>query len=148
MEEKNFTLIKSYKLLIVWFIGFIVGTVFLSYVMSLLKISGDYLALIWLNLTNLFVISLFQMIYKTERVYYINYVTYKEACEATREERKAFAYKHINVFSKASLIFLIYSAISLIVKINIGINIGVYTVLIVVAAIRTVPFRLKEKNKY
>lgn len=138
---------KSYKLLVVWFLSlFIFAGLFSALLIRLdLNLSSKVTSLFWLYSINIFFISLFLMIYKTERVYYINYITYKEAQEATKEERRTFAYKHLRVFCIATIVFVIYSIISLIFQYPTGVDVGVFIVIIVISAIRTVPFRLKEK---
>ncbi len=138
---------KSYKLLVFWFLSlFIFGGLFNALLIRLdLNLSSKVTTLFWLYFTNLFFISLFLIIYKTERVYYINYITHTEAQEATKEERRTFAYKHLVVFCIATIVFTIYSIISLIFQYPTGVDIGVFTVIIIISAIRTVPFRLKEK---
>ncbi|ABR47597.1 hypothetical protein Amet_1397 [Alkaliphilus metalliredigens QYMF] len=138
---------KSYKLLVVWFISlFIFAGIFSALLTRIdLNLSSKATTLFWLYFMNLFIISLFLMIYKTERVYYINYITHKEAQEATKEERRTFAYKHLIVFCMATIVFIIYSIISLIFKYPTGVDVGAFTVIIIISAIRTIPFRLKEK---
>lgn len=144
-EDNN--LIKSYKLLAIWFLlFFIFAGVFSALLIILdLNLSPKVTTLIWLCCTNLFLISFFFMVYKTERVYYINYIPYKMAQEATKEERKAFAYKHLKVFSIATIISIIYLIISLVFQYSIGVDVGVWTVIIIISAIKTIPFRLKNK---
>lgn len=147
MNNDKKVLEKSYKLLVVWFISlFIFAGIFSALLTRIdLNISSKVTTLFWLHFMNLFFISLFLMIYKTERVYYINYITHKEAQEATKEERRTFAYKYLIVFCIATIVFIIYSIISFIFHFPTGVDIGVFIVIIIISAIRTVPFRLKEK---
>jgi len=146
-NNDNKNLEKSYKLLVVWFISlFIFVGLFSALLIKInLNLSSKVITLLWLYFMNLFFISLFLMIYKTERVYYINYITHKEAQEATKEERRKFAYKHLIVFCIATIVFIIYSIISLIFRYPTGMDVGVFTIIIIISAIRTVPFRLKGK---
>lgn len=148
-NDKN-NLEKSYKLLVVWFISLFIFVGLFSELLTKidLDLSPKVTTLFLLYFMYLFFISLFLMIYKTERVYYINYITYREAKEATAEERRAFAYKHLIVFCIATIVFIIYSIISLLFQYPTGVDIGVFTVIIIISAIRTIPFRLKEKKKY
>ncbi|MCC5910885.1 MAG: hypothetical protein JJT76_10660 [Clostridiaceae bacterium] len=138
---------KSYKLLVFWFLSlFVFAGLFNVLLIRLdLDLSSKVTTLLWLYFIHLFFISLFLMVHKTERVYYINYITYKEAQEATKEERRTFAYKHLIVFCIAAISFIIYSIISLIGQYPTGVDIGVFIVITIISAIRTVPFRLKEK---
>lgn len=144
-DKKNFE--KSYKLLIVWFISLFIFTgIFNALLVKIdLNHNSKVTTLFLLSFINLFLISLFLMIYKTERVYYINYITYKEAKEATKEERRTFAYKHLRVFCIATIVFIIYSVTSLILQFPTGVDVGMFLVIIIISAIRTAPFRLKEK---
>jgi len=144
-DRKN--LVKSYKLLVVWILSlFIFGGLFSALLISFdLNLSSKVTTLLWLNFVNLFIISLFLMIYQTERVYYINYITHKEVQEATQEERKTFVFKHLIVFGIATIVFIIYSIISLVFRYPIGLNLGAFIVIIIISAIKTVPFKLKQK---
>ncbi|AKL94730.1 hypothetical protein CACET_c12650 [Clostridium aceticum] len=146
-NKDNKNLEKSYKLLVGWILSLLVITGLFSVLQIRLNLnlSSKVVTFFCFYFIHLYIISLFLMIYKTERVYYINYVTYKEAQEATREERRAFAYKHLRVFCIATIIFIIYSIISLIFEYLIIVDIGVFTMITIISAIRTVPFRLKEK---
>lgn len=143
-EDKK-ELIKSYKLLALWFaLFFIFASIFITLLIIVdLNVSIKVITLFWLYFTNLFLISLFLMIYKTERVYYINYITFKEAKEATSEERRAFVYSHLKVFSIATLVFIIYSIISFIFQYHTWMDIAAWSAILIISAIRTIPFKLK-----
>ncbi|NBG88228.1 hypothetical protein [Isachenkonia alkalipeptolytica] len=140
---------KSYKLLILWLVSlFIFAGLFNTLLTRIgFQLSSKMTTIFWLYFTNLYFISILGMIYKTERVYYINYITYKEARDATGEERRAFAYKHLRVFIVAAIAFLFYSIPSLILQFPRGLDIGVFMGIMIVVAIRTVPFKLKENSQ-
>jgi|GEM_PF-7010358 len=138
---------KSYKPLFIWFLLLASFAILYNFVLNTLSIalSSKATSLLWLCFVNLMLVSLFLIIYKTERVYYINYVTYKEALEASGEERKAFAYKHLVIFGRAAAMYWVYSAISLILTFPLALDIGVFLVIIIVSAIRTISIRLNKK---
>ncbi|SCY56060.1 hypothetical protein [Alkaliphilus peptidifermentans] len=146
MNKDNENLVKSYRLLTVWLLSlFILAGIFSVLLIRLdLNLSSKVTTLFWLCFVSFYFISLLLMIYKTERVYYINYITHKEAQQATKEERRAFAYKHLIVFCIATFIFVIYSIVSLIFQYPAAVDFAVFIVIIIVSALRTVPFKLKE----
>ena len=138
---------KSYKLLVVWFLSLLIFAIIYGELVlwADLDLSLKKSALLSLNLTSIFIVSLFVMIYKTERVYYINYITYTEALESTKEERRNFAYKHLRLFCIATITFIFYTIISLGFQFLMFVDIGVYLLTFIITAIKTVPYKLKEK---
>ncbi len=74
-----------------------------------------------------------------------NYIPYKLAQKATSEERRNYAYKHLRVFSTAFIIFMIYSSASLLFRFPSGVDVGVFVVILIISALRTIPFRIDSK---
>ncbi|SCZ81830.1 hypothetical protein [Acidaminobacter hydrogenoformans] len=142
--DENGQLIKSYKMLVVWMAGYIVLLIAAVVVLDLLEpyIGVKALVQVMLHLTNVFLLALFWMIYRTQRVYYINYVRYKDAATATEEERKAFALKHFETFSRAALLFLTYGGFSFLLSLPSWLDTLVYCVVLIGAAVKTVPYKL------
>ncbi len=138
--------VKSYKLLVLWLLGmFAFAPLFSIFLGPLETLLGERaMTLLWLNFFNLYLVSLFVMITKTQRVYYINYVTYKEAVAATEEERLRFAKKHLWMFIRAAGIFALYAGVSLLMNGRLMLDIAVYTIIIIVAAVRTIGFKLQQ----
>jgi L-asparagine transporter-like permease len=146
--EENNKLKKSYDLLLICFLSLFILAGLFSLLPSRLNInlSSKGFTIIWLYFLNLFFVSVLFMIYRTERVYYINYISYKEALDATKEERKAFAYKHLRIFCIASIAFILYTIISIQYQFSNGMDIAVFVFIIVIAALITIPIRLKERD--
>lgn len=143
IKDKD-VLVKSYKLLVLWFLLlFVIAGLSLA-LLAKLDLSSKVISLMMYGFINLFLVSLFLMIYKTERVYYINYITHKEAQDATPEERRAFAYKHLRVFGISTIIYIAYSFFSLRLNYPTVMDILVFAVVIIISAIRTIPFKLKK----
>lgn len=134
---------KSYRLFIVWIIGFI----------SILAISGVLIEKnfkqsevvvnkIILLLALLLINTLFYIIYKTEKVYWINGTSYEDAKSVTSERRKVFALKHLKSFSIAGCIYLVYCIFSIVIKSHVILDSLVFLILLIVAAIKTFNYRL------
>lgn len=141
MSEQN--LKKSYRLFIVFLLLFLLGAIGMGIIVNKLTISSHLEVLIWLNICNVFLCLLFYIIYKTERIYYINFVTYKEANAASSHARRDFAYKHLSVFIKFSILFIFYSLVSYVIELNLVIDVLVYTIAIIFAAVKTIPIKLE-----
>lgn len=141
MSDQN--LKKSYRLFIVFFLLFLLGSIAMGIVIDRLNISSHLEMLIWLNICNVFLCLLLYIIYKTERIYYINFVTYKEANAASSRTRRDFAYKHLSVFMKFSILFICYSLLSYVLELNLVIDVLVYTLAIIFAAVKTITIKLE-----
>ena len=144
LYDENGHLIKSYKMLVTWMIGYLLLLIVIAMIIGRLEphIGVKALVQLMLHLTNVFLLALFWMIYKTQRVYYINYVRYKDAAAASEEERKAFALKHFDAFRSAALIFLIYGGGSFLLSFPSWLDTVVYCVVLIGAALKTVPYKL------
>lgn len=132
---------KSYKLLCLLFGGFVVSLVLWVMVASRLSLGTAATRGIGLLLV-IFMPTLMYVIYKTERIYWINSVTYEEARAATSEQRKKFALSHLKIFATVGIICVAVSIICSFASIN-GIVDFIFCILMVpVAAIRTIPIKL------
>lgn len=137
---------KSYKLLVVWFAAYIAMAILFSLIFSdFVFLDQKMTNMLWLLYVYGFIISLLIMILKTERVYYINYISFKEAQDATSEERKEFALKHIKTLSVGLTVFLIYCVASLTLKWHSSLDVLVFSSTVIIAGLRTIPYRLKKK---
>ncbi|WP_425449318.1 hypothetical protein [Dethiothermospora halolimnae] len=133
---------KSYMFFIIWLIGFfiilITAGLFIEKNFEHAELStGKILLLLTLILLNI----LFYIIYKTEKVYWINGTSYKEAKAATSKRRKVFAIKHLKSFFVASCIYLIYCIFSFAIN-SLMIDSLVFTIVLIVAAISTIRYKL------
>ncbi|NLY77984.1 MAG: hypothetical protein GX080_07890 [Tissierellia bacterium] len=137
---------KSYRLLGFWLLIYLLSAVLFGVLPSILdlEINSKLASLLWFNFTNLYLTSLFFMILKTERVYYINYITYKEAKEMSSKERKNFAYKHLKVFAIATIIYIIYSIFSCIYNYTTVIDIAAWIGILIITIIRIILIMLKK----
>ena len=117
---------KSYKGFVIWMISFCV----VSTGVCFLPVNPTIMSRIVFNIC------------KTEYVYWYNGTSYEDAQKAGSDRRKAFAWKHVQAFGSFSLIFLLFSLISHILKFSLWIDILVVTVGIIVVAFRTIPFKL------
>lgn len=143
-EVRNQYPVKAYGMLGLWFLVFFVCGGIFSIAASRWgeELGVKLITLLWLNLVNLLLAGLFYMILKTQRVYYINYVSYKEAVAATEEERIRFAGQHLKTFLKATGLFAIYTAVSLWFKVGLVLDVGIYMLILIAAALGTIPFKL------
>lgn len=87
-----------------------------------------------------FVLSL--IIYLTECVYWFNGTSYEEAKEAGSERRKKYALEHMKRFCLFALVYLIYTVVSLWLKIPFGIDITIAGIGIIIVALSTIRIKL------
>lgn len=131
-EEKTY---KSFILILVLTFIVAIGAIF---IIRNLEIE-EYIAIkiMFLIITNsLLIIS--NIIYKKERLYWINKYTYENVKSMSKEERKQIAKKFYNKFKFFCLILVIYCIIGLFIKTHIFLDVLVYiTCLVIGAAIST-----------
>jgi len=138
-------LVKSYKPLLAWFLILLLGLTAVASISSSLELDPKIASLLITNTVSILLVGLMLIIYRTQRIYYINYVTYKEAAALTEEKRKRFAYQHLMAFMSSMILFAFYTVISILIKIPMMLDVTVFAVLLIVTAIRTVPFNIKDK---
>lgn len=131
-EEKTY---KSFILILVLTFIVAIGAIF---IIRNLEIE-EYIAIkiMFLIITNsLLIIS--NIIYKKERLYWINKYTYENVKNMSKEERKRIAKKFYNKFKFFCLILVIYCIIGLFIKTHIFLDVLVYiTCLVIGTAIST-----------
>ena len=131
-EEKTY---KSFILILVLTFIVAIGAIF---IIRNLEIE-EYIAIkiMFLIITNsLLIIS--NIIYKKERLYWINKYTYENVKSMSKEKRKQIAKKFYNKFKFFCLILVIYCIIGLFIKTHIFLDVLVYiTCLVIGAAIST-----------
>lgn len=130
---------KSYLGFVLWIFGMAsaqLATVLLPKMDSHLQI------VIYMNIVviSIFVLSL--IIYLTENVYWYNGVEFSEALEAGTEKRKAYALSHMKRFGAFTGIFMVYSCISILIGIPMGIDIIIAVVGLITTAISTIHIKL------
>lgn len=135
---------KSYKLFIIWmigFMGFMVAEAIICKIYFPEAESGNIAKIILLGCL-LAILVLFFIIYKTENIYWINGISYEDAKISTSEKRKKFAMRILKIFFKATIIFSGYCLLSSIINTSIVIDTIIFIVIIIVAAIKTIPIKL------
>ena len=128
---------KSYKSLFLIVLIFIVGGVGIV----LLPVNESMMVRIIFNYMDLFCVILLNVVYKTERVYWITGITYEEALEAGSERRKRYAKCHLRDFGFFSIGYLILSVLLHLFHITFYVDIGIY--LVGICAICVGPIRYK-----
>lgn len=130
---------KSYTGFILWLIVY-TASVFMP---AFLPIEGESLPVrIIMGWTAIAILLLMLMIYISEKVYWINGVTYEQAVEAGSARRKAFAMRHLVYFGVFSAPYLVFTIVAQILGWPFWIDIVVFTVGIIAAAVSTVRIRL------
>ncbi len=97
---------------------------------------------ILLNICLIGLALLMFVIERTQRVYWINGVQYEDAQNAGEERRKAFARAHLKRFGLLSLVFLIFSCLSSLLRWNPWIDFVLAMTGLIAVAISTVKIRL------
>lgn len=137
---------KSYKLFIIWMIALIVIPVIQILICDNYFDLSSKVVLLCVDLEIvLFLDILLYIIYKGEYIYWFTGgPSYEEAKVAGGKARKAYAKAHLDIFIKYSIIILLASIISYLLKWSIAIDITIITLGMVIAAIRTMPIKFKN----
>lgn len=93
-------------------------------------------------LTVIFVFSITFVIYLTGYIYWYNGISYEDALNKTKEERKIYAKKIMLIFLVFLSLYLIYSLFAIIFKFPYYGTILVLTVGLIVSAISTIKVKL------
>ena len=131
---------KSYKGFFLWLALFLFGFY------PLLLISGDNgntATKLTLLYTTLMVAGLMIIIERTDKVYWINGVTFEEAEKAGYEKRMEFAAAHTRKFNAFAVIHTVFTVISFIFNLSIWLDIIVMLVGLIVTAFSTINIRLE-----
>lgn len=125
---------KSYKGFVIWLIAFSVGIPCLAF----LPIEDGHFLTRVLDVAcaaGLEVLML--MMYKTEKIFWINGVSYEEALEAGSDRRRAFALKFVKRFGILTLGILLFSLLAQLLRLNVWIDILVMVAGIIACAFST-----------
>ena len=131
---------KSYKGLVFWLLGY---TAALIVCMFLPFEDEGLLVRLTLNVTWCAVAVLCWMIYRSERIYWINGVTFEQAKRATSDQRREFAEKYLRKFGKCAVFCLVFSTVGQLIGLHFVFDILVETIALIVAAIGTMKFKLE-----
>lgn len=113
---------KSYRELILWVIGF---TVLMTAAAFLPVRDAGLLVRIDNNLCMIGVVLLMLLIWKTEKVFWINGISFEEAVTAGSGRRRAFAWKHVKLFGVVAILYLLFSLIAQLLHFSFWIDIAV-----------------------
>ncbi|MEG2914828.1 MAG: hypothetical protein RR839_00100 [Oscillospiraceae bacterium] len=134
----------SYKLFIVWFVAFISMSFLVPFLIGMCfpNIGENIMIKLILAFTLIGLSSLFYLIYKTEKVYWINGITYDMAKKSTSEKRKIYAFKHFEAFLNATIYAIIYLVISTLLRLSPIVDGTVVGIMIIVTAVKTIKTKL------
>lgn len=130
---------KSYKGLVFFIIGYMIAMflpIFLPFEDSAL------LTRIVLNIATIGLVLLCRMIYRNEKIYWVNTVSFEQAKRATSDQRKEFALWHLRHFGNAALIFLIFSILAQFFHLSIALDTIVMLVLLITVAVKSIKVKL------
>ena len=126
---------KSYKGLIYWLIGFLAAMFSLSF----LPIENTKL------ITNLCILMctagvtlLLYIVYRYDKIYWINGVMYEDAVKWSRQQRDRFTWRHFEVFGKFLCLHIVFALISHFFNFPLWIIITVPTIGLIITAISTI----------
>lgn len=141
MSEEQYK--KTYKPLIAWMISFPILSTIPSILLSEFTDKIEIAVTLAMIMLSLYVLIL--IIYHGEYVYWINGgPSFKEAKEASSEVRKEYARAHLEKFKNIFIKGFIYLIFSLALNLSIWIDIVVVSLMIIVAAIKTMPIKFKN----
>ena len=130
---------KSYTGFVIWLIGFCAMMTLLAFLPT--EDVGLIVRLLN-NIMRIGIVILMFMIYKTEKVFWINGVSYEDAVEAGSERRRTYAMRYLKRFGIFAAGIFLYSFIAQMLHIPYGIDIAIGFVGIVACAFSTMRFKL------
>lgn len=89
-----------------------------------------------------FVAGLMLVMYITQKVYWINGISFEEAREAGEERRKAYALYHLKAFSVSAAIYAIVSVCLHILKASVFLDLFLFIVSLIAAGASTLKIKL------
>lgn len=127
---------KSYLGLVVWMVLYMAATVLCMFLPERMMLRGIMQA------TSLGTTVLICMIWINEKIYWINGVTFEEAMEATREQRKTFAFRHLKIFLWFAVPYFLFSCLSYGLGWNEWVDFALGCVGLIGCALATIPIKL------
>lgn len=130
---------KSYKGLVFFIIGYMIAMflpIFLPFE------DGSLLTRIVLNIATIGIVLLCWMMYRNERIYWINGISFERAKRSTSDQRKEYALWYLRHFGNAALIFLVFSILTQYFHLSIALDIIVMLVLLITVAIKSIKVKL------
>ncbi|MCF0107190.1 MAG: hypothetical protein HUJ53_10535 [Holdemanella sp.] len=130
--------LKRYGSLFVIIILFTVGMIGIAF----LPVDPSLMTRLVMNLTNLFLLILTAIIYKTEKVYWFTGINYEYAMSVGSQRRKWYAWQHVKTFGIFSIIYLILSTFLHIFHVPFYVDIVVFTIGLTATALSTMRYKL------
>ncbi len=130
---------KTYAGFVIWLIVFMIVMIAVCFLPV-----GDEAVLIRLlvNLCTLGMAQLTWMIWRNERVYWYNGVSFEDAEKAGSERRKEYAFRHFRLFGMYALAALAFSMGSYLMRLPWWVDMIVVPVGLIAAAFRTMAYKL------
>lgn len=130
---------KSYMGFVLWMIGFTAAVM----AVCLLPIEDkELLVRIVNNLCTVGIEVLMILIYKTEKVFWINGISFEEAVAAGSDRRRAYARRYVKLFGIMTAASFLYSFIAQLLHLPWGIDVALIIVGLTVCAFGSMRFRL------
>lgn len=132
---------KSYKSFVVLLIVYTLA------LLSLALIKTDDVQLLTLlidNITSIWVAMLAYVVYKTEKIYWYNSITFEQAKNASSESRKKYAFAHFKKFGIFAFVYLAFSVIAYYTIIPVAFEIFVFVIGLIAVAVSTIKIKLEE----
>lgn len=130
---------KSYRGFVIWMIGFMAGIIGLPF----LPIEAPHLTARICDFACVAGIEvLMLMIYKTEKIFWINGVSYEEALEAGSDRRRAYALKYVKRFGILTVGVFLFSLLAQLLGLPVVVDVLVLVAGIVVCAFSTIKLKL------
>ena len=139
MEEYT----KSYRGLIWWIVGYLVA-MFLPILLIIFfpEIDDDLVTRLTLNIAMLGIVVMARMMYRNERIYWINGVSFEKAKAASSEQRQEYAMWYVTHFGRTAVIYLLYSIAAQLLHGPILIDVLLMMVLLTIVAVKSVKVKL------
>ncbi len=131
---------KRYRGLVAWLLGYTAAMC-----LPLLSAEGTDEGLVMrlvFNVTSAGLVILMWIIRRTESVYWINGVTFEQARDAGSERRREFAAAHLRAFGRFAVGYAAFSAFMQLRGDSFVIDIAVFTVGLIAAAVSTIKIKL------
>jgi len=130
---------KTYSGFILWLIVFVIAMLAICF----LPVDNEAVLIrLLLNLTTLSMAQLTWMIWRSERVYWYNGITFEEAEKAGSERRKAYAFRHFRLFGGYALVALAASMAAHLARLPWWADFTFICVGMIAAAFRTMKYKL------
>ena len=130
---------KTYAGFIVWLIGFVIAMLSICF----LPVEDEaVLTRLLQNLCTLSIALLTWMIWRNERVYWYNGITFEEAEKAGSERRKEYAFRHFRLFGGYALVALAATMASHLACLPWWVDFTFICVGMIAAAFRTMKYKL------